>query len=655
MMKVGEMPKVTIEGFDNAKKALESFGLTITQDLMEDIVRFRTGNVDMQAMLLGIKIVIVREVLPTLVDFGKWFRGEIPGILQFVNNLVKDIRLASTDIGFAWTAMKTATSVAWTQAKEIIVGGVNSFKAAISFQSELAQKEWEVGINRAVLAAKRGAKELTDAKNEWLKSRNEILSPEKPKLPKASEGGETEVPNKNKGGGGGGSTLLQQWKEELEKIKVEENKYLDFSKQAERQFWQAKLELCKEGSKEYSSVRHELFNIDKALAKDEAQAHISELDRQIAADKTAWDKKRTLISEEVTYVKEKWGEQSNEYRGVLKKQQALDVEYHKFLKDLEVSRLENKLQLAQMDIARQEQQVKFEEQIGLISAQQSMTRLKALKEQELKLEQDTTTKKKIIRQGDEKAMEQLMQQEEAFHQKKLTEMDKSEQQMALSNKQRIQNILSPIESAISTSITGIIQGTTTLSQAISNLGQSIVTSFVGFLAKMVMEWAAAQLAMLIFGKTSATGEIGSKAGIAAAAGFASVMAALPFPANIAVAPEVAMAAGAGAMASGMSFTMASAEGGWWQVPRTTTTTLHPNEMVLPAWAAERVRNMIQPGQSAQSPAPVQNHFHIQAWDSESMGQFVQRHSNVFYNAQCQPLRNSRPISTWKNINGQGKY
>jgi hypothetical protein len=42
---------------------------------------------------------------------------------------------------------------------------------------------------------------------------------------------------------------------------------------------------------------------------------------------------------------------------------------------------------------------------------------------------------------------------------------------------------------------------------------------------------------------------------------------------------------------------------------------------------------------------------IQAWDSEDVARFLKRHGNAVFDAQRHPTRNSRSMSTFKNING----
>ena len=73
---------------------------------------------------------------------------------------------------------------------------------------------------------------------------------------------------------------------------------------------------------------------------------------------------------------------------------------------------------------------------------------------------------------------------------------------------------------------------------------------------------------------------------------------------------------------GFAGKVASAAGGWDRVPSDNAPALlHKDEMVLPAELAEGVRNMSGSG-------GVTNHFHINAWDGRSMGDFIRRNPSM---------------------------
>jgi hypothetical protein len=141
------------------------------------------------------------------------------------------------------------------------------------------------------------------------------------------------------------------------------------------------------------------------------------------------------------------------------------------------------------------------------------------------------------------------------------------------------------------SVQGIITGTTTLADAIKNIWQSILTSLVGMFLEIALEYIASTIMMMIFGKAAdkekAASAIGAQSGIAGAAGYASVMVALPFPANVAVAPMIGSMAAAQAASFGV---LASAAGGW-EVPEDTLAYVHKKEVVLPTEWTERFKAM----------------------------------------------------------------
>ncbi|HUE01594.1 MAG TPA: hypothetical protein VMR62_18625 [Bryobacteraceae bacterium] len=117
---------------------------------------------------------------------------------------------------------------------------------------------------------------------------------------------------------------------------------------------------------------------------------------------------------------------------------------------------------------------------------------------------------------------------------------------------------------------------------------------------------AAQSAAKI-AENNATNEaiVVSDAGVAAAAGFASVMAALPFPANVATAPEVAAAA----LAQVLGFGAAAAFETGGIMPRTGLVLAHEKEGILPRNLTEMLISAANGG-GTQKGARGGNSFHI---------------------------------------------
>ena len=134
---------------------------------------------------------------------------------------------------------------------------------------------------------------------------------------------------------------------------------------------------------------------------------------------------------------------------------------------------------------------------------------------------------------------------------------------------------------------------------VKSLWQGLQQAIGNAISSIIEEWLSKHLsALLISGtesKAAAAAEIGTQAGRAGAAGVASYAGA-PFPLDT-FAPEF----GAAMAATAMGYTsFISAEGGAWTVPGGPAL-LHPDEMVLPAWAASPLRAMIAGAANSNAP------------------------------------------------------
>jgi hypothetical protein len=155
-----------------------------------------------------------------------------------------------------------------------------------------------------------------------------------------------------------------------------------------------------------------------------------------------------------------------------------------------------------------------------------------------------------------------------------------------------------MQRAMTQTTMGLIEGTMTVQKAFLKLGDGILQIMVNALAKVLAQhiahaimvnvieksqMAASIAAFLGFqstklaaAKTAEVAQGTTDAGLAGAAAYASVMEALPFPVNIAVAPGVAAEAITATMA------LASFAVGTDYVPRTGLALLHEGEAITPA-------------------------------------------------------------------------
>lgn len=187
-------------------------------------------------------------------------------------------------------------------------------------------------------------------------------------------------------------------------------------------------------------------------------------------------------------------------------------------------------------------------------------------------------------------------------------------------------------------------GQQTLKKALQNTWNQMVLDLLGSLARMGLKWAEhwALVHILHLGAKSQevftesaaasakaaaisavnVGQVISDAAVAGAAGFASVMQAVPFPANIALAPEVAAAAAGGA---GSFAPLAAFEGGG-IVGATDIALLHKQEMVLPADLSTGLQNMIRGGGATGGDVHVNLTFNssVDRRDAQHIGDTVRK-------------------------------
>ena len=197
-------------------------------------------------------------------------------------------------------------------------------------------------------------------------------------------------------------------------------------------------------------------------------------------------------------------------------------------------------------------------------------------------------------------------------------------------------ILEPITKGFDQTITGVIRGTQTWHQGMVKILGSIEEEFLSTALHMAAHWAAMELAKTAASVTgdqirttsaewaadrstlasvgSAIKTIGAKAWQAAAAVYADVSE-IPFVGWI-LAPLMAIAAAV--EVAGFVGRIASAAGGWENVPHDQMAMVHKEEMVLPAPVARAARRTFSGGGGGG------NTIHISALDSRSFADALRR-------------------------------
>jgi hypothetical protein len=208
--------------------------------------------------------------------------------------------------------------------------------------------------------------------------------------------------------------------------------------------------------------------------------------------------------------------------------------------------------------------------------------------------------------------------------------------------------LDPIGTGFARVVSGLVSGSETAGQAFAAMGESMLSRFVGYCAEMTEQWAvkeltqtaattagdtaraasdaAAQSAGMAASAATALADIGNSAARAAAGAFAAT-ASTPI-----VGPALAPAAAATALAAVLEFggQVFSAAGGWGQVPYDgALTSLHKDEMVLPADLATPLRSALGGGASG---GDTHHHWNIQAVDAQSFARLARSNPDAITGA-----------------------
>lgn len=423
-------------------------------------------------------------------------------------------------------------------------------------------------------------------------------------------------------------TELAAQRDAYEKMKLAQGSYEEFSKESELKFWQEKL-LMKGLSKEESnaiekkgfelekSIRKEAFNVELADIKGRMDAYASgSADRIGVAKDTAEKIGRAYGTESLRYkqaMKEVEREEREHQENMKKLRADADAAIKKQIIDLQNIEIEaqRKESLGKSEIEKERLGRKRE--MGEISRTEELEALRLLATEEYAIELQALESKALLLEGEVVQQQQVYDRILDLKRKHNLDMEKLDTQLAMESKARWSKMLAPISSAFSTAIRGVIQGTTTLKDAVKNILQSIVLSFIDMGIQMLTEWIATQLGMTTVtttgAQTRAAIQVESDAVSAAstkmaalsqipplaavaASGAAAAMASIPY-----VGPILAAAAFAETMALVLSsLSLVAAEGGY-DVPGNVMANLHAREMVLPAHLADRVRNMTEPGKT----------------------------------------------------------
>lgn len=554
----------------------------------------------------------------------------------------------------------------WVLGLRPLIAAVTAYTAAqiaataatITFSRVLKAAGW-VGLGLAVYEAGRylhfwgdeaeKAADKTDALTGALEKKGEAIAalskpdnaaiaalskPDNAPIAALSKPGNTPTERKKSGGGGDGgdTSQLSAFKSDLERRKEATGDYFRNTLQMEEAFWQEKRKISGLSQRDLVGIDREIYQIHQRQAHDSLNERL-ELLREEMENALEGSQDRVEIAKRAAKeIGDAYGYESKEFIRARRVIEGEERAHQAKMREFASLRIQADKTQADSRIAMEEENLRYKQEMEIMSAQEVIQAKRALEEQsfqntmramhaELELKRRGTTDELHLRNDIKRAV--------LGHN---LAIQKSNHDLAVKTRADFHSMVAPIRTSIESSLTGLIMQTTTVSQAIENLMKSMLEQFVGFLVKRAAAWAEQKVFDMIFEDGARIAGLAAQlatdaasikmSAVTASAGAFAATAAIPIV-GPALAPEAAAAAYASVMAMLAGLVIPSAAQGW-DIPAgiNPITKLHEREMVLPRAQADAVRSMAAGG--IQRDAPIS--IHVNTIDAKGFETFL--HNNA---------------------------
>lgn len=382
-------------------------------------------------------------------------------------------------------------------------------------------------------------------------------------------------------------------------------------------------------------------------AKEEASGEMNQL-AQKRAQTQQYSQDRLQIDQQIVdRAKQLYGEDSSHYTAALRQKETDTKEFNNRLREINVQQLADKRTEQTSEIEEQRRTAEEQYREGQITAQQLLMIQRNLITQKLAIDLQYLQAKRSLDAADALAQAKddaaiLKSKEEANR-----DLAKSDKEYHDNARREWDNTARQMTSTLTGAVRGMLFQGQTLKGGMLSVAESIGSTMISVAIEKPLErWIIAEAEKLHIGIQTQTSlaaaeqsqriansvaeattnaiSVTRAAGVAGAQGTAS-FAGAPWPIDMG-----APAFGAQMMATAMSFApMASAAGGWGQVPADQIAQIHKDEMVLPSHIADFVRSGAAAAQGA-SAAPGgasevhHHHWNVQTLDGRSFEQFLRR-------------------------------
>lgn len=586
------------DGIDEFRAKAKELGVVMGEDDIEAGEKLNEQLKEMDAQMSALKLRAGSELAPAMLSIVEAMSqvdekgGALDTMFVGLADVMKGLAAGGFTVVAAFNTLAEAIVTAAVAAKEAATGNFSTAAAAIKIGIDNIYKsasDAQEAIDKLFASAKDvGNLDFGEGANSW------------------GEMGKLKAPDAT---GGSGPSQVEVWKEQLQEQEEAQGDYFKNNLRDEEQFWEQKLALVAKGSKDYIAVEHELYQIRSELAHQSLAEDLSEMREEAATAENGSLQKIEIASREADRIGQAYGYQSSQYKAALAEMLKAGKEYADAQVQIVVDGMNRQEQAELAAIARSEDAEKSKYKQHQESSAQETAALIADENQRYAIEMDTLQREMALYSEDSKNYQKLLDEKAKATEAHNTEIQKINEQGAQQTQQAWDSAFKQIDNSINSSVMGMIRGTETLQQAVVKVADQMLSTMINSILQMAERWAAGEAQKIASSQTASTilnalgiqdaatsrttqtatsmSEIASQAAVAAAAAYAST-AAIPV-----VGPAMAPAAATEAYSSVLAFEgMASAAGGYYQVPNDQIAQIHANEMVLPSWAAEGMRNVI---------------------------------------------------------------
>lgn len=590
---VRKLQKLNAEVIEEARQKNEQLGLTITKNNVEATRKYRNAMNDLGDVMSALKKQIGDAMMPIFASLANWLSSIGPAAVMVMHGAVATLAsifwIAKSAVVALWETLGaflytiTEPFLSFGRAFSMIIRG--EWKGAVEELGGLAGRIGGVWKNAWQAYATDAKKSFDEIKKVWSDQSGAFTpssgSKKMPSFVKPDKDKEaaSRVPEWEE--------VLNNWKLAYQQMSIEQGQFHQLSKAQEAEYWRNVLATQSMTDKERQAVTKKYVEAEGESQKQRFAAEIATLRAQEVEWQANAERRLAIVRETSARILAVYGAESKEYQEARRREAETEravAEQRRNLALLAGKEVADS-RLAEVDAAQRAYQatatlygqsiqqqlamdLAFEEQRYLIRQQYARMALES-----------ADPEKDPVRYAQLK--NQLLEIERQYHTKR--------QEITLGAQERLaepaRNMFDGMQSALNSSLKGMLNGTQTWAQATMRLFGAVGDVLI---EELITKPIAMQAVAVIKRMAMSNAVIGAKAGEAGAAAAASA-AETPFIGWTMALPAMA-AVFAGVMA--LRGSIHSAAGGW-DIPSgiNPVAQLHQNEMVLDAGSAGVIREM----------------------------------------------------------------